>query len=165
MVARMNLRAGTHCAGIVLGLALGLLPAVVPSAAAQAAAPELAVPVAARDLARGVVLTAEDVEFRAVGGTAPARAAGEQPGAGWVTRRVVRAGEPLREPAVARPAVIESGQTVEAIWDDAGVVLRVRGTAVGAAALGERVIVKVDAKRRLEGVASGPGLVRISRGT
>ena len=160
----MYRNARVRCTAIGFALALALLPSGAHVAVAQAAAPDM-VPVAARDLARGVVLTAADVELKPGNGAVSARSAGEQAGAGWVTRRVVRAGEPLREPAVTKPAVIESGQTVDAIWDEAGIVLRVRGTAVGAAAIGERVIVKVDARRRLEGVASGPGLVRISRGT
>ena len=68
--------------------------------------------VAARELPRGTVLRAGDVDTlvtddgatagSATGpATTPATSRADAPGAGWVVRRLVRKGEPLREPAVA----------------------------------------------------------------
>jgi flagella basal body P-ring formation protein FlgA len=113
--------------------------------------------VAARDLPRGSVLTAGDVERRP--GSAAAGAAA--PGPGWVTRRVIRAGEVLREPAVAPPDVVRAGETVHVVWQRGGVQLSLRGTAARSAGAGERVAVRIGTGWRLEGVAAGEGIVRI----
>jgi flagellar basal body P-ring formation protein FlgA len=105
-------------------------------------------PVAARDLARGVALEAADV----LGGSELV---------GWVTRRVVREGEVLRPPAIAPPEMVRSGDTVQGIWRHGGMEIRVQGRAMNSAAEGERVSVRVDARRRFEGVAAGSGVVRL----
>ena len=136
----------------------GLLPGFPTGARAQEAVPQVAV--AARDLPRGIALAPEDI------GWAPApsavRTSGAEAEVGWMTKRVIRAGEPLRAPAVAPPDVVAAGQPVQVVWSDGVVRVRVRGTAVGSAALGERVLVKIDPRRRLEGIAAGPALVQLS---
>ena len=136
-------------------LALALLLAA--PVAAQA-------PLAARDIARGETLAAADI-VRA--DSAPAD--GRQPTAdssggvaeGWVTRRAIRAGEPLRPPAVAPPPLVRAGQAVQALWRFGAVELRIRGTALSTAAEGERVAVRLETRRRVEGVAVGAGVVRV----
>jgi flagella basal body P-ring formation protein FlgA len=80
---------------------------------------------------------------------------------GWTTRRVIAAGEPLLPPAVSPPDLVKAGDAVEAVWRGRTIQLRVKGTAAGSAALGERVLVRVDARRRLEGVVIGPALVEL----
>jgi flagellar basal body P-ring formation protein FlgA len=105
-------------------------------------------PVAARDLARGVTLEAADV-------------LGDGEIVGWVTRRVVREGEALRPPAIAPPEMVRSGDTVQGVWRQGGMEIRVQGRAMNSAAEGERVSVRVDARRRFEGVAVGSGVVRL----
>jgi flagella basal body P-ring formation protein FlgA len=52
------------------------------------------------------------------------------------------------------------GSDVDVIYEDGGIRLRLRGTAANAAPLGGRVIVRVD-RRRLEGTATAPGVVRV----
>jgi flagella basal body P-ring formation protein FlgA len=121
------------------------------AAALLAGARAHAQPVASRDLPRGHVLAADDI--RAAGRVAAP--------VGWTTRRVIAAGEALRAPAIAPPAAVTSGQKVAVVWRDAGVELRLAGTAAQDAPVGARVAVKVDARRRLEGTVIGPGLVRI----
>jgi len=121
---------------------------------------------AARPLPRGVALAAGDITTdTTVAWGAPRLATGaaaeRSPVAGWITRRPIAAGEPLREPGVAPPPLIAAGQAVDAVWRRGGIALTVRGTALGDAALGERVIVRLDARRRVEGVAAAPALVRI----
>lgn len=142
---------------LLLLAALAALLAGRP-AAAQAGS-EGMVPVAARELARGEVLAAADVAFEPAGDR---RVAGvvDRP-VGWVTRRVVAAGEVLRAPTIARPDAVRSGDAVQLVWREGGVELRIRGKAMGSAPLGERIKVHVDGRRRFEGVVEGPALVRL----
>jgi flagellar basal body P-ring formation protein FlgA len=158
----------------VPALALALAAAAfAPHAAAQtlaaadaepaaATAPAATYPVAARDLARGEVLAAEDIDRVALSEDVAKRADGATVSlVGWRTRRVISAGEPLRPPAVSPPDLVRAGEPVEAVWQGRSVVLRVSGTAAGSAAMGERVLVRIDARRRLEGVVIGPALVQL----
>ena len=117
------------------------------------------VPVAARALARGHVLTTDDIDGGTKGGSALCRL----PSAllGSVTRRVIAPGEPLRAPSIAPPNVVEAGQPVAVVWREPGIEVRLKGVAANAAAAGERVVVRVDVRRRLEGVAVAPGLVQL----
>jgi len=112
--------------------------------------------VAARTIARGTVLTAQDISHPA---------AVEQPSSevapGWIARRRIAEGEALRAPAVAPPRMVESGQTVRVTYAAGGVELSMRGTALGSAAEGERVLVRIDARRRVEGTAVGAGVVSL----
>ena len=120
------------------------------------------VSVAARDLPRGAVLGEPDV--RRVPRASVAGAVGRGAGVGWVTRRPVRAGEPLVAPAVEPPRLVQPGAPVVVLWRSGTLELRVRGEALNGAARGERVRVRVDARRRLEGVAVGPALVSLEPG-
>ena len=109
---------------------------------------------ATRPLPRGTVLAADDM--------APAapNASGAAP-VGWTTKRMIAAGEPLRAPAVAPPDAIRSGQPVDVVYSDGAIRLRLKGTALNAAPVGARVAVRIDARRRLEGVAVGPSTVQL----
>jgi flagella basal body P-ring formation protein FlgA len=118
--------------------------------------------IAARALPRGVVLTDADVTVAPMPWWGPPVDVGELPGAGWVTRRSVAAGEQLSEPTVGRPTVVRAGEPVHVLWRQGGIELKLRGTAAGSASLGERVAVRIDSRRRMEGIASGPALVRIN---
>ena len=119
--------------------------------------------VAARPLTRGQVIASEDV--KTIGGVPlGARSPSPAPRApvvGWIARRVIAPGEPLRAPSIAPPNVIESGQPVAVVWREPGIEVRLKGVAANAAAMGDRVTVRVDVRRRLEGVAVAPGLVQI----
>jgi flagella basal body P-ring formation protein FlgA len=116
------------------------------------------VPVAARIIPRGTQLSAEDIAEV----EAPASAGGSitrKVAPGWIARRRIDLGEPLREPAVMPPMAVLPGDSVDAVYRDAGVALRLHGTAMTSAAIGDRVVVKVDLKRRLEGTLTAPRLV------
>lgn len=128
--------------------------------AATQRGPAARMPFAARDLPRGTSLSAEDISFAPLpdGAEPPQRSMAQ---IGWVTRRVVSEGEPLLEPTVAPPTLIRSGQTVQAVWRQGDLELRMSGRAMGSAKQGERIRVRIDARRRVEGTAVGPALVRI----
>jgi flagella basal body P-ring formation protein FlgA len=143
---------------LIRSLAGSLLLAVLLCGHADAQAPEAApgVPVAAREIARGTILTDQDVTY-------PAGVERDSTGApvGWVARRVITAGEPLREPAVAQPDLVHVGDVVQAVFSAGGLEIRLIGRAMGAARAGEKVMVRVDMHRRFEGVVVGPRLVNI----
>ena len=111
------------------------------------------VAVAARDLARGTVLGADDIARSA----APADGTGASSGVGegWVVRRLVREGEVLREPAVAPPAAIRSGEPVQGVVRRGAVELRVWGIALNDAPVGGIVHLRTVDGRRFTGTASG----------
>ncbi len=117
--------------------------------AGPAAAPATA-PRAARALARGETLAVADVD-----------GPGAERLVGWTTRRVIAAGEPLRAPAVAPPVAVKAGDPVALVYQAEGLTLRLKGTAAGAAPVGGRVPVRVDTRRRFEGVVVAPGVVRL----
>jgi flagella basal body P-ring formation protein FlgA len=116
--------------------------------------------VAARRLERGAVLAEEDIERRSAVHWGPPPDAPAVT-AGWVARRVIPAGEPLRPPAVAPPLLIGAGELVQVIVRRGTVEVTLRARAAGPAAAGERVAVRTEAGRRLEGIAIAPGTVRI----
>jgi flagella basal body P-ring formation protein FlgA len=145
-------------AGVLLALQLSAGAATAQQAAQQ-------VPTAARALPRGYTLTAEDLVYPSA---APSLTDDRQPptddpvAPGWVTRRAVRAGEALKEPAVSPPPVVRAGEAVEAVWVEGSIEIRIRGTALGTAAAGQRVAVRTEGRKRIEGVAIAPGEVRIN---
>lgn len=114
-------------------------------------------PTAARDLPRGITLTEKDIVRR--GDSSSPATHGDAVGEGWVTRRLIAAGEPLRRPAVAPPVWVTTGEPVQLLYRVGSVTARLRGTAMGTAAKDERVLVRIDTRRRVEGVVVAPGLV------
>ncbi len=160
----LSVRVAAAVAAAVLVLAPGRAGAQAPDARVG----DPRVPVAARALARGQVLTADDITFAPAprpGAGAAARPVpaprSPVPGPGWTTRRMISAGEVLRAPAVAPPAAVRAGEPVALVYQADGITLRLAGTAAADAPLGARVPVRVDTRRRFEGVVAGPGLVRL----
>jgi flagella basal body P-ring formation protein FlgA len=133
-----------------------LLATAVPSAKAQASVATRApvAPLASRDLGRGHVLAASDIR-------ADALAAPDPQVVGWITRRVIRAGEPLRAPAIAPPPLVRAGTPVTVQFVAAGVTVAREGTALMTGAFGDHVHVRLDEQRSLNGVVAGPSTVRI----
>ncbi|HEV2642839.1 MAG TPA: flagellar basal body P-ring formation chaperone FlgA [Candidatus Elarobacter sp.] len=136
---------------------LAALMCVTHGARAQSA-PRLRVPVAARDLARGNVLSASDIAWA---DTSLATAGRTVVTPGWIARRAIRAGEVLREPSVSRPDLVASGNAVDVIYTVPGVTIKVRGTAVGNGAEGDEVFVKLENRKRLRGIVAGANTVRV----
>jgi flagella basal body P-ring formation protein FlgA len=116
--------------------------------------------VAAHALARGEVLSADDIEFR---DTTLVRAMSDtnQIVPGWVTRRAIAPGEVLRSPAVEPPIAVGANQPVQIEWRDDNIRMTVHGTSTRNASMGERVSVRTDSGRRIEATVVAPGRVRI----
>jgi flagellar basal body P-ring formation protein FlgA len=120
------------------------------------------VPVAARDLMRGTILSSTDIKWTdttLTDGSTPNAAAAVAPG--WVARRVIRAGEILQEPGVAKPDLVNAGDAVDVIYSVPGVAIQMHGTAVGRGSKGDEVYVRLDNRRRLRGIIAGPNTVRV----
>ncbi len=131
------------------------------------------VAVAARDIPRGTTLAAADIGYtsRRVATERSARPAAPvtvEPAAaddrlvGWTTRRVITAGEALRHPAVGAPQIVKSGDMVEVVWGQDGLLVTMRGRATRSAAVGERIAVRMDSQRKLEGTVIAAGRVRVN---
>lgn len=125
---------------------------------------ETMVPVAARDLERNVTLAAEDIarETKVVWG--PPTRDEDNVVPGWVTRRRIARGEPLVTPAVALPDAVKPGDDVRIVYVNGPVELVLAGRAAGSGAVGERVAVRAETGRRLEGVIVAPGTVKVESG-
>ncbi|MEO6445737.1 MAG: flagellar basal body P-ring formation chaperone FlgA [Gemmatimonadaceae bacterium] len=123
------------------------------------AGPTQLVPVATRRLPRGTVLRESDMTVARVALRGPASAQPAAVTAGWVTRRVVLAGEVLREPAVAPAPLVAAGQRVQFTYMQNGLQLTFDGVAMAAGSLGDAVAVRLGAKRRVTGLVSGPARV------
>jgi flagella basal body P-ring formation protein FlgA len=121
-------------------------------------------PVAARDLERGTTLTDADIAREStVQWGAPARQ-DHAVEAGWVTRRRIARGETLAEPGVTAPNAVEAGDNVRIVYAHGPIELVLAGRAAGSGALGEKIAVRADTGRRLEGVIVAPGTVKVDSG-
>lgn len=149
----------------------GALPALVLAQAADKQ-PASRVAVASREIARGVVLSATDIGYVPSTRTADRGAAAKSPAAiepavsgdslvGWTTRRLITVGEPLRAPAVTPPQLVKSGDVVDVVFQSESVFVTMRGKATRSAAFGEKVVIRMDNQRRLEGTVIAPGRVRV----
>lgn len=121
---------------------------------------ESSVPTAARDLPRGAVLQPEDIALAPRLRWGAPREEGAAAGAGWTTRRVLSAGEPLEEPGVAPPALVAARDTVRVHVLRGGARLELRGEAMESGTLGERVRVRLGPGWQLEGTVTGAAAVR-----
>ena len=150
----------------------GALPALV-LAQAPDTRPRFRIAVASHEIARGVVLSPTDIGYapstdRTVPGTVAGGSAAIVPATqgdslvGWMTRRLITMGEPLRAPAVTPPQLVKSGDVVDIVFQSEGVSVTMRGKATRSAALGERVQVRMDNQRRLEGTVTARGRVQVN---
>jgi flagella basal body P-ring formation protein FlgA len=135
------------------------LPLLLAARPAHAQATMRRAAVATRNIARGTVLTADDFTMRDTTLRAPLDT--NRVAAGWVTRRMINAGEVLVAPAVEPPTIVNANAPVQLEYNDQGVRLTVRGTATKNAAMGERVVVRTELGNRIEGTVIAPGKVRI----
>jgi flagella basal body P-ring formation protein FlgA len=116
-----------------------------------------------RDVARGQVIAAADIEW-ADATTARARAdfPNGDAAVGMEARRQLKAGTPVLANDLKTPSVIRKGDPVKLVYSTGGVHLSVDGVAQNEAALGEPVrVLNTYSKRTVEAVASGHGEARI----
>jgi flagella basal body P-ring formation protein FlgA len=132
---------------LVRVLFIAVLTAVVRVSMIGAQEPVIGGPVAARRINRGAVITAEDVS----GQVAPVD--------GWIARRVIQPGEALGAPAVSPPPLVRSRQDVTVLVSRGTITLSIPGSALVDASLGDTILVRLDARRRVRAVVSGPGRV------
>lgn len=117
------------------------------------------VAVAAHAIARGAVLSVDDIEYRDTTLRVVTDTSEIVPG--WVTRRMINTGEVLREPAVEPPQVVTANEPVLVEWIDGNVSLTINGIAARSASLGDRIPVRTELGKRIEGTVVAPGRVRI----
>lgn len=147
-----------------MGFALTSVFALAMGAGAQS--PRVAV--AAREIARGTSLSQGDIGYASPAAPATDASASVQAAApndtlvGWTTRRLIAVGEPLKSPAVAPPILVKANAMVEVIYQDAGITITARGRATRAAALGERLTVRLDTQRKVEATVIAAGRVRVN---
>ncbi|HUO93317.1 MAG TPA: flagellar basal body P-ring formation chaperone FlgA [Rhizomicrobium sp.] len=151
-----------------LALAAALIAFAAGTALADGAvnAPRIAVP--AHDIERGETITDADVVMQA---TTPDRL---RPGVvvdtaaliGHEARRMLRAGEPVREQDVRMPILVVKGSTVTMTFAEPGIVLTATGRAMSDAGLGESVMVQNPASfRQVSCIVTGAGQVRAAQST
>jgi flagella basal body P-ring formation protein FlgA len=121
------------------------------------------VPKAARPLAPGRLLTADDMQWErdVVWGT-PAPAA-THVAEGWEVRRALQPGEPLQGVAVAPPPGVARGATLRLVWARNGVAIEMDAVALTAARVGETVQAKT-ATGRVSARVTAPGEARLEGG-
>ena len=144
---------------IILTVVAVVIAVAAVASCAGAQAPVMHVAIAARSLARGTVITTDDIVYK----DSVVRAAGDSSrvAPGWVTRRMISAGELLRAPAVEPPNVVLANQSVDVEWKDENIALTLRGIVTRSGAVGDRVTVRTESGRRFEGTVVAPGRVRI----
>jgi flagella basal body P-ring formation protein FlgA len=138
-----------------VGLALAGVASCTHAQNVAPAVSQTATPVAARDIPRGVELTAADIAADSAGTAVAASRIG------WVTRRVMRAGEALSEPSVAPPQLVHAGASVTVRAETGGVVVTRTGTALMSGSLGERVRVRIDSQHIVTGIVAASATVKI----
>jgi flagella basal body P-ring formation protein FlgA len=121
------------------------------------------VAVAARPLAAGRLLSAEDMRWeQQVMWGAPVPAS-SRVAEGWEVRRALATGEPLRGVAVAPPPGVARGATLRVVWARNGVAIEMEAVALTAARVGETVQAKT-ATGRISARMTAPGEARIEGG-
>lgn len=117
--------------------------------------------VPAHDIARGTTLSESDLAYStssnaAMVGTATAM----NEVVGMQTRRMLRAGETIRNEDLRRPILVTRGSIVTMSFQAPGIVLTATGRAMSEGGMGENVTVQNPASfRQITAVVTGPGQV------
>lgn len=117
-----------------------------------------------RGIARGEVIKASDVAIE----RRPKTEFSTEPPAlvseviGQAARRIVRAGQPLRNADLMKPELVVKNDTVTLHYEVPGIVLTMRGKALDSGAEGDIVsVLNVNSKRTIQGIVTGPGRVTV----
>jgi len=123
--------------------------------------------VPSRDIARGETLAESDLSYELVAANAvmPGTATAMDMIVGMQTRRVLRAGQSMRNDDVRSPIMVTKGTTVTMIFDAPGVTLTATGRAMSEGGVGDTVTVQNPASyRQISAVVTGPGTVKALSG-
>lgn len=141
---------------------------VLISTAASAEVGGVRIVVPSHDINRGEVIADSDLSYIAVAALPPAWGVVTSMNEldGMQARRLLRAGEPLREDDVRRPILVAKGATVSMTFDAPGVTLTAIGKAMSEGGMGETVTVLNPASyRQVSAVVIGAGQVRAAEAT
>lgn len=84
---------------------------------------------------------------------------------GMAPKRLIKAGEPVRQTDVAPPLVVKKGSTVVMIYERGGLLLTAAGRALHNAAVGESVKVEnLHSEIVVEGIAQPDGSIEVGFG-
>ena len=120
-------------------------------------------PVAAHEIPRGQMIGDADVTWADRVEWGPPGAKHVDP-VGMQAQRRIPTGETLVEPTVLPGPWVESRDPVEVLFQKGRVTIALRGTALGDGRPGERVHVRLEDGRRVQGRAIGPGRVSLEAG-
>ncbi|MFY8114715.1 MAG: flagellar basal body P-ring formation chaperone FlgA [Rhabdaerophilum sp.] len=82
---------------------------------------------------------------------------------GMIPRRVLKAGEPIRNSDLAKPILVEKNQVITVLYNSGGLMLSMRGRAQNSGSMGETIRVQnPQSKRIVEGVVTGQAQITIS---
>jgi flagella basal body P-ring formation protein FlgA len=144
---------------------LFLILALCTVAFSAYAADDVDVAVMNHDIARGDVITANDLTTKSI----PVVMAGNgliRSGAdaiGKEARRALRAGELIRESDLKRPTLITKGAAVTMVFDSAGMHLTAMGKALAEGGQGDSIaVLNPTSYRQVVGVVIGPGTVQVN---
>ncbi len=111
-----------------------------------------------RDITRGDVITANDVELQAQPSGRTLRGVDMDSAVGMEARRTLKAGQPVQASDIKAASVIRKGDPVAIVYTAPGVRLSVDGVAQNEAALGQPVrVLNNYSKRSIDAVATGHG--------
>jgi len=143
----------------LLSAGSALADAAVAVPAANAADARVVVP--ARTIGRGEVISEADLSYTTLAAaqvfpgvvTAPGQLAGKQ------TRRVLRAGEPVRLEDVRAPILVTKGSMVTVTFVAPGIALTATGKAMSEGGLGDSVtVLNPVSYRQIIATVTGPGM-------
>lgn len=117
-----------------------------------------------RDVSRGHVIGASDVEWQEAAPGRIARNGADIGAVGQEVRRALKAGQPVLAADLKAPAVIRKGEQVKIVYISSGVRLTVDGVAQNEAAKGEPVrVLNSYSKRTIDAIAEASGEARVNR--
>ncbi len=122
-------------------------------------------PVLARQIGAGEVVTADDIAFRRVAASRVQRGALVEADRiiGFSARRRLNEGAPLRTADLQKPIVVRKGDAVTMIYRMPGIELTARGRALGDGGLGDTVqVVNVQSYKNIDAIVAGSGAVTVS---
>jgi flagella basal body P-ring formation protein FlgA len=125
----------------------------------------LPIAVAARELPRGKILTADDIrlEKRDIASIHRGYLEKTDYAIGKVLKRSLRRGQILTASHTASPQAIKTGSRVTIVANSGSIAIRMKGKALSSGARGDRIRVQNESsKRELEATVVSPGIVEVT---